>query len=124
MSTVRAMKITLDNIINSDAPSVIGAQFVVPVKATMLSNNAGTLVETAEGELFLVPMGEWFRSPYYLKGIPQVSSFNKLQDFGLTQVKDKIVRNDEKQEVRGKDNVSVEKADEAVATDSESSEED
>jgi hypothetical protein len=118
------MKITLENIMNSDAPSVVGAQFVTPAKATVLSSNAGTLVETAEGELFLVPMGEWFRSSYYLRGIPQVGAFNQLQDMGLTEIKDRIVRNDEQQEIRGENNVSVEKADETVAADSSSSEED
>lgn len=113
MNTVRAMKITLENIMNSDAPSVVGSQFVTPAKATVLSGNAGTLVETAEGELYLVPMGEWFRSAYYLKGMGQVSAFNQLQDLGLTEIKDKIVRNDG-QEIPSKNNVSVEKIDEAV----------
>jgi hypothetical protein len=118
MNTVRAMKITLENIMDSDAPSVVGAQFVTPVSATILSGNAGTLVETAEGEFYLVPMGEWFRSSFYQKGISQVSAFNQLQDLGLTEIKDKIVRNDEQQEVRGEDNVSIEKVDEAMATNS------
>ena len=116
---VKAIKITLDQLTNSDPPNGANYEFVTPVKATIMSLNYGTLVETAEGALFLVPVGDWFRSQYSGRGMEQVSAFNELQDFGLTAIKDKIVRQPEKeslgQEISVEDNVSVEKADETVA---------
>lgn len=120
---VRAVKITLDQLINSEPPNGAQYEFITPTKATIMSLNYGTLVETAEGSLFLVPVGDWFRSQYSGKGMEQVSAFNELQDFGLTAIKDKVVRQPEKeslgQEIRVEDNVSVEKADEAVAANPE-----
>jgi hypothetical protein len=126
---VKGIKITLDQVINSEAINADSGEYVVPKKATVLSYNSGTLVEVAEGGLYLVTIGNWFRSSYNNKGLPQVSDFNRLQDLGLTVIKDKIVRNEDKvpvkdtkivekihgQEIRSQDNVSVKKVDKAVA---------
>jgi hypothetical protein len=117
---VRGIKVTFQQLVDSDPPDSMFSDFVVPVRYTILSRSYGTVVETAEGALYLVPVGDWFRSDYCGKGMDQVSDFNKLQDYGLTAIKDAVVRNEEKedlgQEIRSEDNVSVEKADEAVAT--------
>lgn len=120
MKPVRGIKTTLKDLVDGNPANAIFGDYVTPAKATILSFHMGTLVESAEGGLYLVPQGDWFRSDYYLRGLPQVSDFNYLQDMGFTEIKDKIVRNEEKngQEVRGEDNVSIEKADEAVASDS------
>jgi hypothetical protein len=118
---VRAIKVTLQQILDSDAVNAVGMEFIEPKKATILSNNSGTLVEDEVGQLFLVPVGEWFRSSHYGKRMSQVTEFNKLQDLGFTLIKDKLVRNEEKlvndgQEIRSEDNVSVKKVNKAVAS--------
>jgi hypothetical protein len=124
MSKVRGIKAKLQDIIDSNPVDSMFSDFVTPKAATILSMNAGTFIEAEEGGTYLVPMGEWFRSSYYHKAMPQVSDFNQLQDLGLTAIKDKVVRKEERgQEVRSQDNVGVKKADEAVATDSSSEEE-
>jgi hypothetical protein len=116
---VRALKVSLSDIIESNPIDYVGNQFVTPNAASVLSMNAGTLIEAEEGGLYLVPVAEWFRSSYYGKALPQVSEFNKLQDLGLTAIKDKIVRKAEHgQEIRSQDNVGAKKADEAMASDS------
>jgi hypothetical protein len=125
------IKVKLDQIINSDALDASSREWVRAKKATILINNQGTLIEAEDGGLYLIPVGLWFRSEMYNKGLPQVDDFNKLQDLGLTAIKDKIVRHQEKrekkeipvksvgikngQEVRGEDNVSPEKVDQTVA---------
>lgn len=133
MSKVLGIKVKLDQIMNNDTVSVMGKEFVTPKKATILSSNAGTLIEAEEGGLYLIPVGDWFRSNFIGKPFPQVDAFDKLQDLGLTAIKDKLVRNDNKQkpavkkdgqEIRSKDNVSVKKADEAVASNLESEKKD
>lgn len=132
MSKVLGIKIKLQQVFDSEAVSVSGREFVVPKKATILSNNSGTLIESEEGGLYLIPVGDWFRSSFYGRAFPQVDAFNQLQDYGLTAIKDKIVRHEEKkpevkqetklvvkengQEIRSKNNVSVKKADKAVAS--------
>lgn len=124
MKPVRAIKITLNDLIDSNPANTMFGDWVVPAKATILSGSAGTLVESAEGGLYLVPVGDWFRSDFFGRGLPQVSDFNQLQDLGFTEIKDRLVRNSEPQkeedgqEIRGEDNVGIEKADEAVAADS------
>jgi hypothetical protein len=119
---VKGIKVNIQQILDSDAVDASGRTFIEPVSASILSNNSGTLVEDESGQLYLIPVGEWFRSPHYGKRMPQVRDFNMLQDFGFTLIKDKIVRNEEKlvdngQEVRGKDNVSPKKVNKAVASD-------
>lgn len=131
MNKVLGIKVKLEQIFNSEAPAVSGKERVVPKKATILSNNSGTLIEAEEGGLYLIPVGDWFRSVFYGKVLPQVDAFNELQDKGFTAIKDKIVRHEEKkpemkqevkqavkdngQEIRSKDNVSIKKVDKAVA---------
>jgi hypothetical protein len=131
MNKVLGIKVKIEQIYNSDTPSVSGKEWVVPKKATTLSGNSGTLIEAEEGGLYLIPVGDWFRSPFYGRALPQVDAFNQLQDYGMTAIKDKIVRHEEKklepkqevkavekehgQEIRGKNNVSVKKADKAMA---------
>jgi hypothetical protein len=75
-------------------------------------------------------LGNWFRSAYNNKGLPQVDEFNQLQDLGFTVIKDKLIRNEEKpvleekknteipngQEIRRQDNVGIKKVDKAVAS--------
>ena len=140
MSKVLGIKVKLEQIFNSEAVAISGKEWIVPKKATILSSNAGTLVETEEDGLYLVPIGDWFRSAYQGKTLPQVGAFNQLQDYGLTAIKDKIVRHEEKkpevkqevkqavkangQEIRGKDNVGVKKADKAVASNPQSEKKD
>jgi hypothetical protein len=141
MSKVRGVKVTLKQVINSDAPNAAFREWVTPKKATILSSNGGTLVEAEEGGLFIIPVGDWFRSPYQGRSMPQVDSFNELQDYGLTAIKDKIVRHSEKapvveskeeakpeikpeikptvktngQTIRGQSNVGLKKANQTVA---------
>lgn len=97
MSQIRGIKISLKQLIDSDAPDASVRHWVVPKKATVLSNNAGTLIEDSTGEYYLVTIGEWFRSPYNGKAMPQVDEFNKLQDLGFTLIKDKMFRHKEEQ---------------------------
>jgi hypothetical protein len=131
---VKGIKITLDQVMNSDAISASSGDYVIPKRATVLSNNAGTLVQTEEGSLYIVTIGNWFRSAYNNKGLPQIDDFNQLQDLGFTLIKDKLIRNQEKpvleekknteilngQEIRRQDNVSPKKTDKAVASHSKS----
>lgn len=140
MSKVLGIKVKLEQIFNSDAPSVSGKEWVVPKKATILSGNSGTLIEAQEGGLYIVPVGDWFRSNFYGRSFPQVDAFNQLQDMGFTAIKDKIVRHEEKQpevkqeakpmvkengqEIRSKNNVSVKKTDKTVASNPESEKKD
>lgn len=140
MSKVLGIKVTLQQILNSDAPSVSGKEWVVPKKATILSGNSGTLIEAQEGGLYLIPVGDWFRSSFIGKPLPQVDDFNELQDKGFTAIKDKIVRHEEKkteikqeakqmvkengQEVRSQNNVSSKKVNQAVASNSKSEKKD
>ena len=134
MSKVHAIKVTLDQVINSEAPNAAIKDFVTPVKATVLAYNAGTLIEAQEGGLYLVSMGAWFRTPYNGKAMSQVDAFDQLQDLGLTVIKDKLVRNDapalkemeksDGQKVRSQNNVSSKKANKAVASNSKSEEKD
>ena len=135
MSKVLGIKVKLEQIFNSDAPAISGKDWVVPKKATILSGNSGTLIEAEEGGLYLVPVGDWFRSNYYGRSLPQVDAFNQLQDYGMTAIKDKIVRHEEKkpevkqevkpvvkengQEIRSKNNVGIKKVDKAVAPNSQ-----
>jgi hypothetical protein len=134
MSKVLGIRVKLEQIYNSDNPSISGKEWVVPKKATILSGNSGTLVEAEEGGLYLVPIGDWFRSNYYGRSLPQVDAFNQLQDYGLTAIKDRIVRHEEKvaelkqeakqtvkengQEIRSQNNVSPKKVNQAVASNS------
>lgn len=126
----KGIRVSIEQIINSDSLNASNADWITPKKATMLSGNVGTLVEAEEGGMYLIPMGLWFRSDFCNKGLSQVDEFNKLQDLGLTVIKDKIVRYEEKQEqkevsdngqaVRSQNNVSTKKANKTVATNTKS----
>lgn len=134
------IKVKLDQIINSEALDASSREWVTAKKATILANSQGTLIEAEEGGLYLIPVGLWFRSDLYNKGLSQVDDFNRLQDLGLTAIKEKIVRHQEKQEkkeapakevgnkngqeIRGQNNVSPKKVDQAVASDIESEKKD
>lgn len=130
MTKDKGIRVSIDQIINSDSLNASNSDWITPKKATLLSGNAGTLVEAVEGGMYLIPMGLWFRSDSYNKGLSQVDEFNKLQDLGLTVIKDKIVRHEEKieqkevsddgQAVRSQNNVSPKKANKAVASNSKS----
>lgn len=126
---VKGVRITLDQVMNSEAINATSADFVTPKKATILSNNSGTLIEAETGGLYIVSVGNWFRSAFNGKALPQVDQFNRLQDLGLTAIKDKIVRHEEKpkleekkvekldgQEIRSQNNVSVKKVDKTVGS--------
>jgi len=137
---VRGIKVSIDQIINSEAPNAAARDYVTPKKATVLSTNYGTLIEAEEGGLYVVPVGEWFRSVYFGRAIPQVDQFNQLQDYGLTQIKDKLVRHEEPkieekvevkksekpngQEISSQNNVSPKKIDKAVASNPKSEKKD
>jgi hypothetical protein len=126
MSKVRAVKVTLNQIIESDVLNAVFSEFVEPKKATLLSGNAGTIIQVEDGDYYLSSMGEWFRSPLYGKALPQVDAFDRLQDLNLTIIKDKLIRKDNEslkntvvkneQKLRVKDNVSPEKTVKTVAT--------
>ncbi len=126
MTKDKGIRVSVEQIINSDSLNASNSDWITPKKATLLSGNAGTLVEAEEGGMYLIPMGLWFRSDLYNKGLPQVSEFNKLQDLGLTIIKDKIVRHEEKTEqkevsgngqaIRSQDNVSSKKVNKTMAT--------
>ena len=140
MEKVKGIKTTLQQVLDSDSINAANTDWIVPKKATILSNNYGTLVEPEEGGLYVVSVGNWFRSSYISKSLPQVREFNELQDKGLTAIKDKIVRHEEKkpevkqeekqlvkengQEIRGKNNVGPKKTDKAVASNPESEKKD
>jgi hypothetical protein len=131
MNKVLGIKIKLQQVLDSDAVSVSGKEFVTPKKATILSGNSGTLIEAQEGGLYIIPVGDWFRSPFIGKSFPQVDAFNELQDKGFTAIKDKIVRHESKvsekvngQEIRGQNNVSIKKANKAVGSDTKSEKKD
>lgn len=127
MNTVKGIKVTLKQVLDSDSVNAANTEWITPKTATILSNNSGTLVESEDNSLYIVSVGNWFRSIFIAKSLPQVSQFNELQDKGLTAIKDKIIRNEEKksevkqvvkqhgQEIRGKDNVGIKKVDKAVA---------
>lgn len=117
---VRAIKINIDQI--KDVQSIVATNrdFIVPKKATILSNKVGTLIQDESGAYFLVTMGDWFRASF--RPLPQVDDFNQLQDLGLTEIKDKIVRNNTTnlvtnngQEIPKQDNVSIKKINKTVA---------
>jgi hypothetical protein len=126
----KGIRVSIEQIINSDSLNASNSDWITPKKATLLSGNVGTLVEAEEGGMYLIPMGLWFRSDFCNKGLSQVDEFNKLQDLGLTVIKDKIVRYDEKPEqkevsdngqaVRSQNNVSTKKANKAMATNTKS----
>ena len=144
MSVVRSMKVTLGQITNSDALNAAARDWVVPKKATILSHSSGTLIEAEDGQLYLVTVGDWFRSPFISKSFPQVDQFNQLQDYGLTEIKDRLVRHEEKkveekiqvkvevkqsekldgQAIPSKNNVSVEKVNKAMGSDIKSEKKD
>jgi hypothetical protein len=133
MKEVRAIKVKLEQIMENDAPDAATKHWVVPAKATILSGSNGTLLQVDTGDYYLATAGEWFRSVYIGKAMPQVDSFDKLQDIGITAIKDKIVRNDAKpkevvkqneQELRSKNNVSTKKAGKTVGTNSPSQKKD
>jgi hypothetical protein len=132
-NVVKGVRITLEQVLNSEAVSASNADFVTPKKATILSNNSGTLIQTEDDKLYIATVGNWFRSSFNGKAIPQVDEFNKLQDMGLTAIKDKVVRHEEKskveekkveksdgQEVRSQNNVIPKKIDKAVASNTKS----
>lgn len=102
MKKIRAIKINLEQVLDSHAPDASVRDFITPKKATILNKGGGTLVEAEEGGYFIVPVGEWFQSSYNGKMLPQVDEFNKLQDMGFTAIKDKIVRHAEKVEEKPK----------------------
>jgi hypothetical protein len=108
MTKVKGVKVKLSQIINSEAPNAAHKEWVTPKKVTILAYNSGTLVEAEEGGLFLVPVGDWFRSGNIGKAAPQVDAFNELQDYGLTAIKDKMVRHEQKVEAPKKEEVKPE----------------
>lgn len=128
MKDVRAIRISINDVYNSTPVDASKKEFVTPVKATVLSNKAGTLIQTQDSSYYLVSLGDWFRSAYNNKPMTQVDHFNQLQDYNLTYLKESIFRHkdttkNEKQEVRGKDNVSIKKIDKTMASDNRSKKE-
>jgi len=126
----KGIRVSIEQIINSDSLNASNSDWVTPKRATILSGNTGTLVEAEEGGMYLIPVGLWFRSDFYNKGLSQVNEFNKLQDLGLTVIKDKIVRYEEKQEqkevsdngqaVPSQDNVIYKKVNKTMAPNTKS----
>lgn len=94
---VRACKTTLAKVFDNDRPNGLNYLYVAPVKATVLSQGSGVLIEDEVGDLFLVNSGIWFQ--YGDTNFHQVSMFNELQDKGFTQLKDRAIRYPEAKEV-------------------------
>lgn len=126
---VLAVRISIEEVINSHAANSAFKTRVTPKKATLLSNNSGTLIQDENNVYYVVQVGEWFRSKFNNGRLPQVDDFNKLQDLGLTLIKDRIIRNEDKvvenisgQKIREQNNVSPPKINKAVGTDIKSKE--
>jgi hypothetical protein len=133
--SVQAIKVTIQDILDGTAVNAVARDFIVPKKATILTNNGGTLVESEDGGLYLVSVGNWFRSSFFGKGLPQVEKFEQLRTMGFTAIKEPLPESLTKkeiipsekisgQEVRGKDNGGVKKVDKTVASDNRSQKKD
>jgi hypothetical protein len=90
MKTLRAYKITLEEVLNAHPADSANSQFLVPVKATLLAFKAGTLVQDKHGSYFIVSLGEWHREGD--NTLPQVDAFDKLNSVGLTLLKEDLMK--------------------------------
>lgn len=84
MSQVRAVAISLEDVLNATPANSSYTTYVTPVKATRLRFNTGFLIQDSAGDYFLVTQGEWFRSGNH--ALYQVDALKQLQDVGLTDV--------------------------------------
>lgn len=85
---VRGYPIKIADILSNDV-TVKPFQLVVPVKATMLSFDTGTLFKDETGQLFLAHKAEWFKVGY--TGLPQIEEFDELHALNYTVLKKEVV---------------------------------
>lgn len=85
---VRGYPIKIADILSNDVTSQ-PFQLVVPVKATLLSFDTGTLFKDESGKLFLAHKAEWFKVGY--QGLPQIEEFDELHALNYTVLKKEIV---------------------------------
>lgn len=90
MSLVRAVAISLEDVLNSVPAISDHTTFVKPVKATRLRFNTGFLVQDDAGKYYLVNQGEWFRNGNH--ALYQVDALAQLQAVGLTDVERDLLK--------------------------------
>ena len=113
MSQVRAVAISLEDVLNATPANSSYTTYVTPVKATRLRFNTGFLIQDSTGDYFLVTQGEWFRSGDH--ALYQVDALKQLQDVGLTDVeKDLLKEVMDGQKISSESGPVVEEVSEAV----------
>lgn len=90
MSQVRAVAISLEDVLNATPANSSYTTYVTPVKATRLRFNTGFLIQDNTGDYFLVTQGEWFRNGNH--ALYQVDALKQLQDVGLTDVEKDLLK--------------------------------
>jgi hypothetical protein len=88
MKLVRGYPVSIKDMLENNI-TVKPFQLLVPVKATILSFDIGTLFKDESNQLFLAHKAEWFRTGY--TGLPQIEEFDELQALNLTALKKQIV---------------------------------
>jgi hypothetical protein len=88
MKLVRGYPVSIQDMLDNNI-TVKPFQLLVPVKATILSFDIGTLFKDESGRLFLSHKAEWFKVGY--SGLPQIEEFDELQALNLTVLKKEIV---------------------------------
>lgn len=87
---VKATPVTIDDLLNNNLNSA-RFEYITPTSATVLTNNAGTLVREVDGgKLYLVMVGDWFRYTGN-QNLPQITEFDQLSGYNLTQLKKQVV---------------------------------
>lgn len=113
MTLVRAVAISLEDVLNATPANSSYTTYVTPVKATRLRFNTGFLIQDNTGDYFLVTQGEWFRSGNH--ALYQVDALKQLQDVGLTDVeKDLLKEVMDGQKISSESGPVVEEVSEAV----------
>jgi hypothetical protein len=90
MKELRGYKITLEEVLNAHPADALNQQFISPVKATILSFNAGTLSQDKAGNYFITVPGEWHR--WGNNSLPQVDAFDQLNAMNLTLLKEDLMK--------------------------------
>lgn len=90
MSQVRAVAISLEDILNATPANSSYTTYVIPVKATRLRFNTGFLIQDKVGDYFIVTQGEWFRNGDH--ALYQVDALEELKAIGLTDVEKDLLK--------------------------------
>jgi len=113
---IRAVKTSLEEILNGHPANTANTFMIVPTKATMLAFNTGALLQDQAGTYYVCVQGEWHR--YGDNTLPQVDAFDQLNAVGLTLLKKDIIKEIFRgQEIPSESGHSPEETSEAVATD-------